>query len=134
MVSTERRDRESGFTLIEMIIVITIIGILAGIALPRVQVALRSSREAVLKEDLFRFREAIDQYHADKGNYPASLQTLVDEGYLRRLEPDPITGAADWEEVFAETNDSNPDEAPGVYDVHSASTEIGLNGEAYNLW
>jgi general secretion pathway protein G len=113
-------------------VVIAIIGILASIALPEYKVAIIQSKEATLKEDLFRFREAIDHYQADKGNYPASLQTLVEEGYLRRVENDPITGAPDWREVPAEPNPDNPSEAPGVYDVRSSSEAVSLRGTPYS--
>ena len=133
-MSAGRRRGQGGFTLIEMMIVITMIGILVSIALPRFQTALRISREAVLKEDLFRFREAIDQYHADKGMYPPSLDALVTDGYLRRLEPDPITREANWEVVYSETSEGSPEETPGVYDVHSASTELALDGRTYSEW
>ena len=129
-----RRSGERGFTLVEMMIVVSMLAILVGIALPQFRVSMISAREAVLKEDLFRFREAIDQYHADKGVYPASLQALVDEGYLRKLQADPMTQAVDWVEVMAEATEDNPDEAPGVYDVHSASTETSLSGEPYSEW
>ena len=95
----ERHDEEKrpapGFTLIEMIIVFTLIGILVGLALPQYQTAARRAREAVLKEDLFQFRKLIDQYYQDKGKYPASLQTLVDENYLRAIPVDPMTGRRD---------------------------------------
>ncbi|MCU0242367.1 MAG: type II secretion system GspH family protein, partial [Vicinamibacteria bacterium] len=76
---------EGGFTLIELITVMALIGILVGIALPQFKVAIIQAREAVLKEDLYRFREAIDQYYIDKGRYPASLDALIEDGYLRRI-------------------------------------------------
>jgi general secretion pathway protein G len=127
-------QRSAGFTLLEMIAVVAIIGILVGIALPNYKAAILQSREAVLKEDLFRFRDVIDQYYADKGKYPASLDTLVDEGYIRKIPPDPMTGAADWEAVPAEQDPDSPAETPGVYDVKSASTAPSQSGTPYNEW
>ncbi len=97
---TRRKAKGSGFTLIEMIIVFTLIGILVGLGLPQYQSAAKRAREAVLKEDLFQFRKLIDQYFQDKGKYPASLQTLVDEKYLRTIPVDPMTkSATTWVEV-----------------------------------
>jgi general secretion pathway protein G len=134
MVMTDRAPDQRGFTLIEMMIVIAIIGILASIALPQFRTSIVTSREAVLKEDLFRLRQAIDQYQADKGVYPPSLDTLVEEGYIRSIQPDPFTRAPDWQIVLSEPDPSAPDQAPGVYDVHSASEELSLSGEPYKEW
>ena len=126
--------RAAGFTLLELITVVAIIGILVGIALPNYKTAIIQSKEAVLKEDLFRFRDVIDQYYADKGKYPASLDALVDEGYLRKVPADPITGAPDWEVVPSEPDPDNPAETPGIYDVKSASTASSQSGTPYNEW
>jgi general secretion pathway protein G len=128
------RLREAGFTLLEMITVVAIMSILVAIALPNYKVAIIQSKEAVLREDLYRFRDLIDQYYADKGRYPESLESLVTDGYMRKIPVDPMTNQANWEEVPAEPDPDNPDEPPGVYDVHSASTGISLNGTNYNEW
>jgi general secretion pathway protein G len=120
-----------------MIIVFTLIGILVGLGLPQYQTAAKRAREAVLKEDLFQFRKLIDQYYMDKRTYPASLQTLVEEKYLRTIPVDPITNSATtWVEV-RET--PSPDEIAtletlGVVDVKSGSDKKALDNTLYNTW
>ncbi len=129
--------RERGFTLIEMIIVFTMIGILVGLALPQFKNAAVKARESTLKESLFTIRKLIDQYYTDKSKYPMSLQTLVDEGYLRKKPEDPMTGSADtWIEVREEpkADEIEPGYAPGITDVHSGSERSGLDGTPYSTW
>jgi general secretion pathway protein G len=131
----EGRPRAAaGFTLIELITVVALIGILAAIALPNYRVAIIQSKEAVLRENLYRMRDLIDQYYVDKGQYPPSIETLVEEGYLRKLPEDPFTRAADWTPVFAEPDPDRPGEPAGVYDVKSASELQSLAGTPYNEW
>ena len=126
--------RERGFTLIELMIVLAIMGILLTIAQPSLTQSLIRAREAVLKEDLFSLRDAIDQYYADNGKYPDLLDDLINKqepmrSYLRGIPKDPFTGAADWITVAPEGSEEG-----GVFDVHSASPLIATNGTAYNTW
>jgi len=128
---------ENGFTLIEIIIVFALIGILVGLALPQYKYSLKKAREAVLKEDLFVLRKMIDQYYTDKGKYPPSLQTLVDDGYLRQIPIDPMTKKADtWVEL--KENPSYEELVPGmqfgIVDVHSGSQEKAIDGTTYDTW
>jgi general secretion pathway protein G len=124
-----------GFTLIEVLIVITLVIILASMGLATYTNSVRRSREAVLKEDLFRMRDAIDQYYADKNKYPASLQDLVSEGYLREIPKDPITDSADtWQTENAEPDPNNVSAEPGIYNVKSGSEETAMDGTKYSEW
>jgi general secretion pathway protein G len=129
-----RRRRQRGFTLIELMTVALVVSVLAAIALPQYKNAIRHSQEAVLRENLYRMRDLIDQYYADKGKYPASLETLVEEGYLRKIPNDPITGLPDWQTELAEIDADNPGETPGIYNVKSASPENSMSGTPYSEW
>ena len=133
------RSQENGFTLIELIIVIAIIGILAAITVPQFKPAPQRAREAVLKSDLHTMREAFDQYFADKAKYPESLEALVDEGYLREVPKDPFTNSSStWRLVYADASDDPlPEEAaaaPGIFDVKSGAPQQSLSGESMNEW
>jgi general secretion pathway protein G len=122
-----------GFTMIELMVVIAVIGLLVAVAVPTYQHSIRKAREAVLKENLFILRQTIDQYFADKGYYPQSLEVLVDEGYLRKMPIDPFTGQADWEGIPAESGVSlDPNEPGGIWDVRSRSSGVTLEGESYD--
>jgi len=128
----------SGFTLLELLVVMTIIGILAAIAVPALRDSPKRAREATLRADLFTFRSVIDQYKGDKGNYPADLQVLVKDGYMRKIPLDPMTKQADWvltmEEEPSQPDDPNQQPTPGIVDVHSASKEKALDGTSYADW
>jgi len=124
-----------GFTLIELMIVIAIIGILATLAIPTYKYANIRAKEAVLKENLFRIRDTLDQFYADRGNYPFSLEELVTEGYFRNIPLDPITGLTDtWELVYEELEEGEEEKLPGIFDIHSGSYETALDGTIYNDW
>ena len=126
---------QGGFTLIELLIVITLIMILAGVAMVQYTNSVQSAKETVLKTDLFRMRDAIDQYYADKGRYPASLEALVSDRYMREVPIDPITGRRDtWVITQADPDPSNPTGGPGIYDVKSGADGVALNGTRYNSW
>jgi|SRR5581483_3041375 len=125
----------SGFTLIELLVVLSIIVILASMGLAQYRTSVVRANEAVLKEDLFRMRDAIDQYYADKGQYPATLDALASEGYLRRIPEDPFTkSASTWQTIPAEPNPSNPIAEPGIFDVKSGSDATALDGTKYSDW
>jgi general secretion pathway protein G len=129
---------ERGFTLLELLVVMTIIGILAAIAVPSLRDSPKRAREATLRADLFTFRSVIDQYKGDKGDYPPTLEVLVKDGYMRRIPFDPLTKAADWV-ITLEEDPNAPDDpsqptTPGIIDVHSASKEKALDGTNYSDW
>lgn len=129
---------KNGFTLIEILIVFTLIGLLVGLGLPQFKYATKRAREAVLKENLFTMRKLINQYYTDKGKYPLSLQTLVDEEYLRSIPIDPMTKSSDtWVEVQQTLTDEDLmsfDIEVGIVDVLSGSTEKAIDGTLYNTW
>lgn len=141
-----KKNAQRGFTLIELIVVVTIIGILAAVAVSNVRYAQQKAREAALRDDLFEMRKAIDNYYADKQKYPDSLNTLVSDKYLRRLVADPITQHADWVEVQQTTDPNDPNAVdtsssdasqtatPGIIDVHSNAPGTGLDGTPYKDW
>jgi len=135
MEPTTVTGNRRGFTLIELLVVITLIVVLAGIGLSTYSSSVRRAKEAVLLEDLFQFKDAIDQYNADKGTYPPDLASLVTEGYMRQIPKDPFTDSADtWEIVMSEADPANPNAAPGVYDVKSGAEGVALNGSNYREW
>ncbi len=134
-VTNDRLRRDRGFTLIELLIVIALISILATMGVVQYRNSVQSSKEAVLHTDLFRMRDAIDQYYADKAKYPASLDALVSDGYMRAIPEDPITKSADtWQTVPAEPEPGNTSAEPGIYNVKSGASGTGLDGTSYSDW
>jgi len=144
-----RAGRGAGFTLIELLIVVALIGILATIALPVLKNAPMKAKESVLRSNLHTIRDVLDQYYADKQRCAASLETLVEEGYLRQIPEDPMTGSnSTWVLEYCEGEDADltalqgsADEfgtslggSPGIWDVHSGSGNSGLGGTAYSEW
>ena len=119
---------ERGFTLLEMMFIVTIVGILVTMAVPSYQTSVVKAREAVLVRDLFTVRDLLDQHRADKGKYPDSLNDLVKVGYLRAVPMDPLTrSTSTWQEIYEASEG-------GVFDLHSGSDLVGTNGVPYNQW
>lgn len=122
------RTGEHGFTLLELMIIVSIVGILVTLAVPSYRQSVVKAREAVLMRDLFTLRDLLDQHRADKGKYPGSLKDLVAAGYLRAVTMDPFTrSATTWQEIYEATEG-------GVFDVHSGSNLVGTDGRPYNQW
>jgi len=129
------REVERGFTLIELLIVVSLIVVLATISLATYRNSVQRGREAVLREDLYRMRDAIDQHFADKGKYPTSLDDLVSAGYLRTIPVDPMTqSAATWQTIQAEPDPANQTAEPGVYNVKSGAEGQALDGTNFSDW
>jgi len=125
---------QAGWTIVELLVVISLVSTLAGIAMISYGTAVNRSREAVLKEDLFRIRDAIDQYYADKNEYPPLLDSLVSEGYLRSIPVDPFTQSTiSWRPILAEYDPSNP-LSQGVFDIRSGAQGQALDGTVYSEW
>jgi general secretion pathway protein G len=124
-----------GFTIIELMVVLALVVVLASLAMVQYRRTITYSKEAVLRDDLTKMRDAIDQYYADKNEYPPTLSSLASEGYLREIPKDPITESnSSWQEIPAEPDSTNPAASPGVYDVKSGSDATALDGTRYSEW
>ncbi|HET9370093.1 MAG TPA: prepilin-type N-terminal cleavage/methylation domain-containing protein [Vicinamibacterales bacterium] len=127
--------RDRGFTLIELLVVISLIMILASVSLNMYRNSVVYAREAALRSNLFFMRDAIDQYYADKGKYPESLEALVSESYIRQVPQDPFTNSTTtWQTVQAEATPGTVSTSPGIYDVKSGSDMTAMDGSRYADW
>lgn len=128
------RTGRSGFTIIELMIVMTVITILVSMAVPHYNKSILRSKESVLRNNLLTMRTVIDEYTMDKGKAPQSLEDLVTEGYLRSVPVDPITGNTDWKITMEDAMTSINQTEPGIYDVQSAADKTSLEGTPYSEW
>lgn len=129
------RGSSAGFTMIEMLVVMTLVVILAAVSMTQYRNAVTRAEEAALKENLFRMRDAMDQFYADKNKWPADLSELVSEGYIREVPTDPMTKSKDtWQTEQAEPDANNPASAGGIDNVHSGSERTALDGSRYSEW
>jgi general secretion pathway protein G len=129
-----RHAPRRGFTFVEMMVVITIIVILITIAIPIYQKSIIRAREAVLHNNLNTLRQVIDNYTYDKEKAPQSLSDLVSEGYLKKLPIDPITNTDQWTLVMEDATQAVNQAEPGIFDIHSTSDKMGLDGTPYSSW
>ncbi|MDH3627040.1 MAG: type II secretion system GspH family protein [Acidobacteriota bacterium] len=134
-MSKKRAKGQAGFTLVEMLVVVALIGIVAAIAVGQYGRAIDRAREATLRENLFVMRTQINNYFADKGRYPYDLHALVDDKYLRAVPQDPVTQSADtWDVIMNEVSDQDISTEPGIVDVRSGASGVSLDGTLFSDW
>jgi len=125
---------QKGYTLLELMVVVAIVGILVTLAIPNFQQSAMKAKEAALKQNLFTMRTVLDQYYADRGDYPDSLESLVEGKYLRSIPVDPFTkSSTTWTEIYEE-QEENDDSPAGVYDIKSGSQDVAADGTPYKDW
>ena len=125
---------KKGFTLLELMIVVSIVGILVTLAIPQFQLSAMKAKETALKQNLFTMRAVLDQFYADRGDYPETLESLVEEKYLRAIPLDPMTkSASSWTEIYEEQEEGD-DSPAGVYDIKSGSDDVAGDGTPYKDW
>jgi len=125
---------KKGYTLLELMIVVAIVGILVSLAIPNFQQSAMKAKETALKQNLFTMRTVLDQYYADRGDYPDTLETLVETKYLRSIPMDPLTkSSTTWTEIYEEQEEGN-DSPAGVYDIKSGSEDVARDGTPYKEW
>jgi len=125
---------KKGYTLLELMIVVAIVGILVALAIPNFQQSAMKAKETALKQNLFTMRAVIDQYYADRGDYPDTLEALVEAKYLRAIPVDPLTkSSTTWTEIYEELEEGD-DSSAGVYDIKSGSDEVARDGTPYKEW
>jgi general secretion pathway protein G len=123
-----------GFTLIELMIVMTVISILMSVAVPMYSKALTRSKETILRQNLTTMRTVIDEYTYDKGKAPQTLDDLVQAGYLRKIPIDPISGSQEWRTIMEDASNSVNQSEPGIFDVRSTTDKMSLEGTPYTEW
>ena len=130
-----KRSRQRGFTLLELLTVMTILALLASVGIVGYRRHTKAAKESVLKEDLFQLNHALEQHKADRGRYPSSVAALREQGYLRDIPADPMTGSKDtWVTELEPPDPDNPDADSGIFRIRSGSSDVGENGIPYNEW